>query len=301
MSFPLSSKIYQNAETIPPAATGWHVLAVLSLLMGFASISTDLYLPAMPEMRRSLHAGAGMVELTISGYLIGFSLGQLLWGPISERYGRRPSVAAGLVLFVIGSAGCALSGNMSTLIAWRVVQAIGACASVALSRAMVRDLYDGNRAARMLSTLITVMAVAPLIGPLVGGQIVALAGWRAIFWVLVGIGLVTLAALYFCGGQRHHGRSGRLSKQRWRRLRPDRRDTVRQRHCGLRTGGPSGRRHAPAHGVRDCGGRHRKFALHASAGTGNVPRPGVKPNPNNEYRTRNRKMSKGLRPVRRSG
>ncbi|GFO67778.1 Bcr/CflA family drug resistance efflux transporter [Geomonas limicola] len=179
-----------------PAAPGWHVLAVLSLLMGFASISTDLYLPAMPVMSRSLHASEGLVELTISGYLIGFSFGQLLWGPISDRYGRRPSVAIGLVLFVIGSAGCALSESALVMIGWRVVQALGACASVALSRAMVRDLYEGVRAAQMLSILITVMAVAPLVGPLVGGQIVAHAGWRAIFWTLVGIGIVTFVALF---------------------------------------------------------------------------------------------------------
>lgn len=179
-----------------PAAPGWRVLGVLSLLMGFASISTDLYLPAMPLMSRSLHASEGLVELTISGYLIGFSLGQLLWGPISDRYGRRLSVAVGLVLFVIGSAGCALSGSALAMIGWRIVQALGACASVALSRAMVRDLYEGVRAAQMLSILITVMAIAPLVGPLVGGQIVAFAGWRAIFWTLVGIGIVTLAVLF---------------------------------------------------------------------------------------------------------
>ncbi|GAB6907410.1 Bcr/CflA family multidrug efflux MFS transporter [Desulfosarcina cetonica] len=177
-------------------APGWYVLAVLSLLMGFASISTDLYLPAMPAMGRSLHASAGMMEWTISGYLIGFSLGQLFWGPIGDRYGRRISVAIGLILFVIGSAGCALAQTAHAMIAWRIVQALGACASVALSRAMVRDLYEGNRAAQMLSTLITVMAIAPLIGPLVGGQIVVLAGWRAIFWTLVGIGVLTFAALF---------------------------------------------------------------------------------------------------------
>src|SRR3954470_11732465 len=84
---------------------GWRVLAILSALMGFASISTDLYLPAMPAMGRALDADAGTVELTVSGYLIGFSLGQLLWGPIGDRYGRRGPVAVGLVLFVIGSAG----------------------------------------------------------------------------------------------------------------------------------------------------------------------------------------------------
>ena len=189
-----SAKANTMAEPIA-IKPGWYVLAVLSMLMGFASISTDLYLPAMPLMAQSLVAETGMIELTISGYLIGFSLGQLLWGPISDRYGRRPSVAAGLVLFVIGSAGCALATSAQLLIAWRVVQAVGACAGVALSRAMVRDLYQGNRAAQMLSTLITVMTIAPLIGPTVGGQIVALAGWRAIFWVLVGVGLATLCAL----------------------------------------------------------------------------------------------------------
>ena len=175
---------------------GWYLLAVLSLLMGFASISTDLYLPAMPEMGRSLHTDSGMIELTISGYLVGFSLGQLVWGPISDRYGRRPSIAAGLLLFIIGSAGCALAGHFGAMIGWRMIQALGACASVALSRAMVRDLYTGDRGAQMLSLLITVMAVMPLIGPLVGGQIVIFSGWRAIFWLLVAIGLLTLVALY---------------------------------------------------------------------------------------------------------
>nr|WP_320012769.1 Bcr/CflA family multidrug efflux MFS transporter [uncultured Desulfobulbus sp.] len=197
MATSISIKSTKANSMVEPIAIkpGWYVLAVLSMLMGFASISTDLYLPAMPLMAQSLGADTGMIELTISSYLIGFSLGQLLWGPISDRYGRRPAVAVGLVLFVIGSAGCALATNAHLLIAWRIVQAVGACAGVALSRAMVRDLYAGNRAAQMLSTLITVMAIAPLIGPTVGGQIVARASWRAIFWVLVGVGLVTLSAL----------------------------------------------------------------------------------------------------------
>ncbi|MCJ9724067.1 multidrug effflux MFS transporter [Agrobacterium sp. BETTINA12B] len=164
--------------------------------MGFASISTDLYLPAMPAMGRDLGADTGAIELTISGFLIGFSLGQLLWGPVGDRYGRRLPVAIGLVLFVIGSAGCAMAGSASTMIGWRIVQAVGACAGVVLSRAMVRDLYEGSRAAQMMSTLMTVMAIAPLLGPVVGGQILAFAGWRAIFWTLVGVGLLTLAALF---------------------------------------------------------------------------------------------------------
>ena len=174
---------------------GLRVLAVLSALMGFASISTDFYLPALPSMAAALRAEPGTIELTIAGYLIGFSLGQLLWGPIGDRHGRRRPIAVGLVLFVIGSAGCALAGSAPAIIAWRIVQAVGACAGVVLARAMVRDLYAGSRAAQMLSTLMTVMAIAPLLGPILGGQILAWAGWRAIFWTLVGLGLLTLAAL----------------------------------------------------------------------------------------------------------
>lgn len=171
------------------------VLAILSTLMGFGSISTDVYLPALPSMAGALRSDPGSMELTISGYLIGFSLGQLLWGPIGDRYGRRAPVAFGLVLFVIGSAGCALSTSAGSMIGWRLVQAVGACAGVVLARAMVRDLYEGERAAQMLSTLLTVMAIAPLVGPFVGAQILGLASWQAIFWTLVGVGILTLAAL----------------------------------------------------------------------------------------------------------
>ncbi len=183
-----------TAAAATPA--GLRVLAVLSTLLGFASISTDLYLPALPAMATALHADAGTMEPTVAGYLVGFSAGQLLWGPVGDRYGRRGPVAAGLVLFVIGSAGCAMSATAFQMIGWRVVQAVGACSGVVLARAMVRDLYAGPRAAQMLSTLMTVMAVAPLLGPAVGGQVLAFAGWRAIFWTLVGVGLLTLAALF---------------------------------------------------------------------------------------------------------
>lgn len=163
--------------------------------MAFASISTDLYLPALPVMGIALHASAGIVALTISGYLIGFSLGQLVWGPVSDRIGRRLPIALGLVLFVVGSAGCAASTSASMLIGWRIVQAIGASASVVLARAMVRDLYAGYHASQIMSTLMTVMAIAPLVGPILGGQILHFSSWRAIFWLLVAVGLLTLLAL----------------------------------------------------------------------------------------------------------
>jgi DHA1 family bicyclomycin/chloramphenicol resistance-like MFS transporter len=169
---------------------------LLSVLLAFASISTDLYLPAMPTMATALGASQEQMQYTISAFLIGFSLGQLFWGPVGDRFGRRMPIAVGLVLFVLGSAGCALSANVQQLIGFRVLQALGACASVVLARAIVRDLYDRNQAARVLSTLMTIMAIAPLIGPSVGGLVLRVAPWQAIFWLLVLIGFATLVGLF---------------------------------------------------------------------------------------------------------
>jgi DHA1 family bicyclomycin/chloramphenicol resistance-like MFS transporter len=185
-----ASKVELPAET-----GGFWFLSVLAVLLGFASISTDLFLPALPTMRVALRASEGTLQFAISGYLLGFGLGQLFWGPVSDRFGRRGPVALGIVVFVIGSAGCALSTDGWQLIGWRVVQAVGASGGVALARAMVRDLYERDRAAKVLSTLMTVMAVAPLLGPSVGAQILAVASWQAIFWTLVAIGSATAIAI----------------------------------------------------------------------------------------------------------
>ncbi|WP_455925417.1 multidrug effflux MFS transporter [Pseudomonas putida] len=186
-----------HTEPTPPSdkQSLW-LLAILSALMAFASVSTDVYLPAMPVMAQALHASPGQLEMTISGYLIGFSLGQLLWGPLGDRYGRRLPVAVGLLLFIAGCAGCALSTSAPMVITWRAVQAVGACASVVLARAMIRDLYQGHRAAQMLSTLMTVMAVAPLIGPSLGSLILKLGSWQLIFWAMTAFAALTLGALY---------------------------------------------------------------------------------------------------------
>jgi DHA1 family bicyclomycin/chloramphenicol resistance-like MFS transporter len=170
-------------------------LIILSALMAFASISTDIYLPALPALSTAFHTDPGQVQMTLSGFLVGFSLGQLLWGPIGDRYGRRVPIAVGVVLFIIGSTGCALSGSAWQMTGWRVVQAIGACAGPVLSRAMVRDLYARERSAQMLSTLMLVMGIAPLVGPILGGQILALWSWQGIFWVLVAMGFLALLGL----------------------------------------------------------------------------------------------------------
>ncbi|MCL6743182.1 multidrug effflux MFS transporter [Kosakonia sp. R1.Fl] len=169
-------------------------LAILSALMAFTSLSTDIYLPAMPLMAKELQ---GDIELTITGFLVGFALAQLVWGPISDAVGRRTPLFIGMLLFVIGSAGCALSTEIHQMVFWRVFQAFGACTGPMLARAMIRDLFARTRAAQMLSTLTIIMAIAPIVGPLAGGQIIQISSWHAIFWLLAGIGALMFLSLYF--------------------------------------------------------------------------------------------------------
>lgn len=169
-------------------------VAILSALMAFTSLSTDIYLPAMPVMAAELQ---GDIELTITGFLIGFALAQLVWGPISDHLGRRLPLFIGMVLFVIGSLGCAWSTSIGEIVFWRIFQAMGACTGPMLARAMIRDLFSRTRAAQMLSTLIIVMAIAPIAGPLMGGQIIRFTSWHAIFGLLAVIGVLMFLSLYF--------------------------------------------------------------------------------------------------------
>lgn len=176
-------------------AVSIRVLATLAVLLGFASISTDLFLPALPTMAGDLHAQQGQLELVVSTYLFGFGLGQLLWGPVSDRLGRRGPIMLGMLVFALGSAGCALATEAWHVILWRVIQALGASAGVALARAMIRDLYERDRAARVMSGLMTVMAIAPLVGPSLGAQILAYSTWQTIFWVLATLGGLMVVAV----------------------------------------------------------------------------------------------------------
>jgi DHA1 family bicyclomycin/chloramphenicol resistance-like MFS transporter len=168
-------------------------IAILGAMMAFTSLSTDIYLPAMPVMAADLH---GNVELTLTGFLGGFAVAQLIWGPISDHFGRKIPLFLGLILFAIGSAGCALSTTIPQIVFWRAFQAVGACTAPMLARAMVRDLFSRTRAARMLSTVILIGSIAPIIGPLLGGQIIRFASWQAIFWMLAAIGVLMLGSLW---------------------------------------------------------------------------------------------------------
>ncbi|EAM8730716.1 Bcr/CflA family efflux MFS transporter [Salmonella enterica] len=176
----------------PRIAVGAGFIILLSALMALTSLSTDIYLPAMPIMARALHGDA---ELTITGFLIGFTLAQLIWGPVSDHLGRKIPLFIGMVLFVAGSVGCATSTTMMQMVFWRVFQAMGACTGPMLARAMIRDLFSRSRAAQMLSTLMIVMAIAPIGGPLLGSLIIKFSTWPMIFWLLSATGVVMFLAL----------------------------------------------------------------------------------------------------------
>lgn len=174
--------------------TSVSLLAILGALMAMTSIATDIYLPAMPVMEEKL---GGDAELAITGFLLGFAIAQLLWGPISDRVGRKMPLFIGMVLFIIGSIGCALSANMTEVVLWRIFQAIGACVGPMLSRAMIRDMYGATKAAQTMSTLMMIMAVAPIAGPFVGGGLLAVGTWQLIFWAMAIVGVMMFAALFF--------------------------------------------------------------------------------------------------------
>jgi DHA1 family bicyclomycin/chloramphenicol resistance-like MFS transporter len=154
-----------------------------------------MYLPALPTIGAVYGVSVATVQLTLTTFLAGFCGGQLIWGPIGDQYGRRIPSGIGLFIFAVGSVGCALSGSVGQMIAWRAFQAFGASAGPVLARAMVRDLYARNRAAQMLSRLIIVMGIAPLLGPLLGGFVLIHAAWQDIFWIQAALGVGGLVGM----------------------------------------------------------------------------------------------------------
>lgn len=168
-------------------------VVILGGLMGCASLATDVYLPAMPQISADLH---GQAALTISGFLIGFAVAQLFWGAISDKIGRKMPLYMGMWLFCVGSVGCALSQNIEQMVFWRVFQAFGASTGPMLARAVVRDVYGQTQAAQLLSVLMLIMAVVPIVAPLLGGQIIRFSTWHAVFWFQAIIVVILLLSLF---------------------------------------------------------------------------------------------------------
>jgi len=168
---------------------------VLGLLTTIGPFAIDMYLPALPAIGHALGADPHAMQASLMAFFIAVGAGQLVAGPLSDMLGRRRPMVAGLVLFMLASIGCALAPSVGVLIALRFLQGLGACACMVTPRAVVRDLYTGPEAARMMSLLLMVYSVSPILAPLVGSFVAGSVGWRAVFGVVAALGLAGLAML----------------------------------------------------------------------------------------------------------
>ncbi len=194
----------KSVSGAPPQLSRWlrlERIVILGAMISMAPMGTDIYLSAMPALQRAFGAGAGQVQLTLSTFFLGFALGQAVYGPISDRFGRRPPLFVGLALFAVASVGCAYAPTIEALTVLRFLQAIGACAGMVIARAMVRDLFDVRDAVRVFSALMLVVGLAPILAPLLGGYLLLWFGWRSIFLLLAGFGALVVAVAWLRLGE----------------------------------------------------------------------------------------------------
>lgn len=171
-------------------------IARLALLLGLITavgpFAIDIYLPALPTLGTSLGASPAAVQMSLTVFFMIVGVCQLFYGPISDVFGRKPPIYAGLVIFALGSVGCALAPSIEVLIGFRALQAFGACAGMVIPRAIVRDLYTGHEAARLMALLMLVMSVSPILAPLAGSLVISLWSWREVFAVLAVVAVACL-------------------------------------------------------------------------------------------------------------
>jgi len=165
-------------------------MLLLAAMSAFPPVTTDIYLPALPELTQSLHGTMAQGQVTLAVFFVGLGLGQLFYGPWSDRVGRRPVMLSGAVVYLAASIGCALAMTMQQMIVLRFLQAVGACSGVVISVAVVRDRFDHQESARIFSMLMTLRGVGPIAAPLAGGVIVTWLGWRSIFWAVTLFGVI---------------------------------------------------------------------------------------------------------------
>ncbi|MBZ9643835.1 multidrug effflux MFS transporter [Streptomyces sp. PSKA30] len=177
--------------------TGLLVTLILGGLTAVPPLSMDMYLPAMPEVTESLQAPAATVQLTLTACLAGMAFGQLVVGPMSDRWGRRRPLLTGLAVYIVATALCAVAPTVESLVAFRLAQGLAGAAGIVIARAVVRDLYDGVAMARFFSTLMLISGVAPIVAPLIGGQILRVTDWRGVFVVLTAVGVLLAGVVWF--------------------------------------------------------------------------------------------------------
>ncbi|HOV86574.1 MAG TPA: multidrug effflux MFS transporter [Syntrophobacteraceae bacterium] len=167
------------------------LIALLAVLSAFVPLSTDLYLPALPRMGEYFGVSSALTNLTLVLFFISFSLCMLFWGPLSDKYGRRPTLLSGLAIYMLACAGCALSANIYMLLLCRVFQAVGGSAASAVATAMIKDVYEGRRRESVLSIVQSMVVISPTVAPVLGAFLLRLMSWRGLFWVLGLIGLLS--------------------------------------------------------------------------------------------------------------
>ncbi len=173
------------------------LILILGLLTAIGPLSIDMYLPAFPAIANDLHTSVSAVMLSLSSFFIGISVGQLLYGPLLERFGRKKPLYFGLVLYALSSVACSFAGTVNTLIVFRLFQALGCCVGMVAARAMVRDLFEVKDNAKVFSTLMLVVAISPIIAPTLGGYITSIFGWRSIFGVLIAVIIMIIIGIYY--------------------------------------------------------------------------------------------------------
>ncbi|MBO3680634.1 multidrug effflux MFS transporter [Streptomyces sp. NEAU-YJ-81] len=202
---PDTSAASRTSAAAPPGLTAQRrtsllVTLILGGLTALPPLSMDMYLPALPAVTDGFHSTAATAQLTLTACLMGMALGQLAVGPMSDRWGRRRPLLIGMVIYVIATAICAFAPTAGLLIGFRLLQGLAGAAGIVIARAVVRDLYDGIAMARFFSTLMLISGVAPIVAPLIGGQILRFTDWRGVFAVLTVIGtLLTLVVWRWLG------------------------------------------------------------------------------------------------------
>jgi DHA1 family bicyclomycin/chloramphenicol resistance-like MFS transporter len=170
---------------------------VLGLLSVIGPLAIDMYLPALPAIGADLGASDAIIQRSLMAYMAAVAICQLVYGPLSDMFGRKPPLYFGMAIFVVGSIGCALAPNADMLILFRFLQGVGACASMSLPRAIVRDNYTGAQAAQLMSLIMLVFSVSPILAPLSGSLVIAFGDWRSMFWVMTVVGGLGLLLLTF--------------------------------------------------------------------------------------------------------
>jgi DHA1 family bicyclomycin/chloramphenicol resistance-like MFS transporter len=173
------------------------LVIVLGLLTALGPLSIDMYLPSFPEVTAALHTDLSYTQYSLASFFLGLSIGQLFYGPITDRFGRKWPLIAGLVIYTISAIGCAMATTIESLIVLRFFQAIGCSAGSVITRAAVRDLFDKNSAARVFSSLMLVMGVSPILAPMLGGYINHLFGWQSIFWFSALAGALSIIMVHY--------------------------------------------------------------------------------------------------------